>query len=57
MNKSKKQNISRDFAQTVNSDATATFTLKQLNALNKLLDGKATKKDYEVLYRRAKWNI
>jgi hypothetical protein len=53
MNKSKK-NISRDFAQTVNSDATATFTLKQLNALNKLLDGKATKKDYEVLYRRAK---
>ena len=56
MSKSKKQNISRDFAQTINADATATFTLKQLNALNKLLDGKATKKDYEVLYGRGKWN-
>jgi hypothetical protein len=37
------------FHKTVNVDKINTFSLKELRALDKLLDGKATKKDYQIL--------
>ena len=39
-----------DFHQTVN-DKINSFSLKELNALDKLLDGKASKRDYAILRR------
>tara|TARA_R100000008_G_C3559579_1_gene155295 strand:- start:1025 stop:1183 length:159 start_codon:yes stop_codon:yes gene_type:complete len=37
------------FHKTVNADKINTFSTAQLESLNRLLDGKATKKDYQVL--------
>lgn len=47
--KFKKEVTFPDFHQTVNVDKINSFSLKELNALDKLLDGKASEKDYEVL--------
>ena len=41
------------FHKTVNVDKVNTFSLKELKALDRLLDGKATKKDYDVLKGRS----
>ena len=38
-----------NFGKAVNVDKINSFSLAQLKALDKLLDGKATKKDYETL--------
>ena len=38
-----------EFGKAVNVDKINSFSSKQLKALNRLLDGKATKKDYEIL--------
>jgi hypothetical protein len=38
-----------EFGKAVNVDKINSFSRKQLKALNRLLDGKATKKDYEIL--------
>jgi hypothetical protein len=37
------------FHKTVNVDRVKDFNLRQLQALDRLLDGKATKKDYKIL--------
>ena len=42
-----KMNI--DFKKTVNTKKVNKLSLAQLTALNNLLDGKATKKDYKIL--------
>ena len=51
---SKKEIVMPSFHETVNVDKINTFSLKELEALDKLLDGKATKKDYQTL-RGGKW--
>jgi hypothetical protein len=38
-----------EFGKAVNVDKINSFSRKQLKALDRLLDGKATKKDYEIL--------
>ena len=38
-----------DFGEAVNVDKVNEFSLEQLEALDKLLDGKATQKDYDTL--------
>ena len=38
-----------NFEKAVNVDKVKNFSLKQLKALDKLLDGKATQKDYDIL--------
>ena len=38
---------------SANLDKVNTFSLKELKALDRLLDGKATKKDYETLKERS----
>jgi hypothetical protein len=38
-----------DFGKAVNVDKVKDFSLEQLKALDKLLDGKATQKDYDIL--------
>jgi hypothetical protein len=50
-NKYKKEVTFPDFHQTVNVDKVKVFSLKELKALDRLLDGKASKKDYAVLLR------
>lgn len=40
------------FHKTVNVNKINTFSLKELKALDRLLDGKATKKDYKTLRGR-----
>jgi len=47
--KHKKEITFPDFHQTVNVDKINSFSLKELKALDKLLDGKASKKDYVTL--------
>jgi len=47
--KFKKEVTFPDFHQTVNVDKINSFSLNQLKALDRLLDGKASKKDYAVL--------
>ena len=47
--KFKKEVTFPDFHQTVNVTKIKSFSLKELNALDKLLDGKASKKDYAIL--------
>lgn len=49
---SKKEIVIPSFHKTVNVDKINTFSLKELEALNRLLDGVATKKDYQTLRRR-----
>jgi hypothetical protein len=38
-----------EFGKAVNVDKINSFSRKQLKALDRLLNGKATKKDYEIL--------
>ena len=38
-----------DFKKTVNKKRLNDFSLAQLKALDRMLDGKATPKDYEIL--------
>ena len=38
-----------NFEEAVNVDKVKDFSLKQLKALDKLLDGKATQQDYDIL--------
>ena len=38
-----------NFVEAVNVDKVNEFSLEQLKALDKLLDGKATQKDYDIL--------
>ena len=38
-----------DFKKTINTEKINKLSLAQLRALNNLLDGKATKKDYQLL--------
>ena len=38
-----------NFGEAVNVDKVKDFSLAQLKALDKLLDGKATQKDYNIL--------
>ena len=40
------------FHKTVSVDKINTFSIKELEALDRLLDGKATKKDYQTLRGR-----
>jgi hypothetical protein len=47
--KNKKEIKMPSFHKAVNVDKINTFSTAQLEALNRLLDGKATKKDYQVL--------
>ena len=49
--KFKKEVTFPDFHRTVNVDKINSFSLKELNALDKLLDGKASKRDYAILRR------
>lgn len=49
--KFKKEITFPDFHQTVNVDKIKSFSLQELKALDRLLDGKASKKDYAVLTR------
>jgi len=44
-----KETILPEFHKTVDVTNIKEFTLKQLQALDKVLDGKATEKDYETL--------
>ena len=39
------------FGKAVNVDKVKDFSLAKLEALDKLLDGKATQKDYDILKR------
>ena len=43
-----------DFKKTINTEKINKLSLSQLRALNNLLDGKATKKDYQLLKRSKK---
>ena len=52
MNMSNKEIVMPSFHKTVNVDKINTFSLKELEALDRLLDGKATKKDYQILRGR-----
>ena len=47
--KHKKEVILPNFGEAVNVDRVKDFSLAQLKALDKLLDGKATQKDYNIL--------
>ena len=47
--KHKKEITFPDFHKTVNVDKINSFSLQELKALDKLLDGKASKKDYAIL--------
>jgi len=40
------------FHKTINADKINEFSIKELKALDRILDGKATKKDYKVLSQR-----
>ena len=50
--KNKKEITFPDFHKTVNVDKINSFSLQELKALDKLLDGKASKKDYATLLNR-----
>jgi len=47
--KRSKNKMNIDFKKTVNTKKVNKLSLAQLTALNNLLDGKATKKDYKIL--------
>tara|TARA_R110002012_G_scaffold196225_1_gene364550 strand:- start:441 stop:599 length:159 start_codon:yes stop_codon:yes gene_type:complete len=47
--KNKKEITMPNFGEAVNVDRVKDFSLAQLEALDKLLDGKATQKDYNIL--------
>ena len=47
--KHKKEITMPNFGKAVNVDRVKDFSLAQLKALDKLLDGKATQKDYNIL--------
>ena len=47
--KHKKEVVMPNFGEAVNVDRVKDFSLAQLKALDKLLDGKATQKDYNIL--------
>jgi hypothetical protein len=47
--KHKKEITMPNFGEAVNVDKVKDFSLAQLKALDKLLDGKATQKDYNIL--------
>ena len=47
--KHKKEITMPNFGEAVNVDRVKDFSLTQLKALDKLLDGKATQKDYNIL--------
>lgn len=47
--KHKKEITMPNFGEAVNVDRVKDFSLAQLKALDKLLDGKATQKDYYIL--------
>ena len=47
--KHKKEITMPNFDKAVNVDKIKDFSLAQLEALDKLLDGKATEKDYNIL--------
>ena len=47
--KHKKEITMPNFGEAVNVDRVKDFSLAQLKALDKLLDGKATQKDYNIL--------
>ena len=49
MAKTKKEITMPNFGKAVNVDKVNEFSLAQLKALDRLLDGKATKKDYQIL--------
>lgn len=50
--KHKKEIILPTFVKAVNVDKIKEFSNTELDALDKLLDGKATKKDYNILKGR-----
>ena len=52
--KHKKEITMPNFGETVNVDRIKDFSTAQLEALDKLLDGKATEKDYNILNKGAK---
>ena len=47
--KHKKEITMPNFGEAVNVDRVKDFSTAQLEALDKLLDGKATQKDYNIL--------
>ena len=47
--KHKKEITTPNFGEAVNVDRVKDFSTAQLEALDKLLDGKATQKDYNIL--------
>ena len=47
--KHKKEITMSNFGEAVNVDRVKDFSTAQLEALDKLLDGKATQKDYNIL--------
>ena len=47
--KHKKEISMPNFGKAVNVDKVNEFSLAQLKALDRLLDGKATKRDYKIL--------
>ena len=47
--KHKKEITMPNFGEALNVDKVKDFSLAQLKALDKLLDGKATQKDYNIL--------
>jgi hypothetical protein len=47
--KHKKEITMPNFGEAVNVDRVKDFSLAQLKALEKLLDGKATQRDYNIL--------
>jgi len=47
--KHKKEITMPNFGEAVNVDKIKDFSLAQLEALDRLLDGKATEKDYNIL--------
>lgn len=52
--KHKKEITIPNFGEAVNVDRVKDFSTAQLEALDKLLDGKATEKDYNILNKGAK---
>ena len=57
MNMSNKEIVMPSFHKTVNVDKINTFSLEELEALDRLLDGKGTKKDYQILRGRRNGKI
>ena len=53
--KHKKEITMPNFGEAVNVDRVKDFSLAQLKALDKLLDGKATQKDYNILKGVSRW--